>query len=120
MLKHLFGEGDTLRLNIVELQKTLVSNMLQVHIASIDKRLEACNRCPVICENPAGFVAEEPETESDRMKNKPELGKDIKLPYYEGLRKKRKKKEEFDQRVKAIQTDEEKKNREAKKLDDWI
>ena len=58
MIRTLFGEGETLKLNIIELQKNLISNMLRVHIASIDKRLESCDRCPIICENPGGFVAE--------------------------------------------------------------
>ena len=113
MIRMLFGEGETLKLNVLELQKNLIANMLRVHIASIDKRLESCDRCPIICENPGGFVAEPAEEESDRMKNLPALGKDIKLPYYEGLEKKRKKKKEFEKRVQDLQDTEEKKNKEA-------
>ena len=112
-IKMLFGEGDTLRLNVNELRKNLIANMLRVHIASIDKRLESCDRCPIICENPGGFPAEPAEEETDRMKNYPQLGKDIKLPYYEGLRKKRKKKEAFEKKLQDLQEEEEKKNREA-------
>ena len=114
-IQELFGTGEQLKLNIESLQKTLIANMLQVHIASIDKRLEACDRCPIICENPSGFAAEPAETATDRMRNYPELGRDIKLPYYEGLSKKRKERDDFNKRVATIQKEAEHLDRTARK-----
>ena len=88
-MEDLFGSGSDLKLNIESLKKTLVSNMLRVHIASIDKRMESCQRCPLVCENPSGFKAEpaiDPK-EKSRLDNYPNIPKGTKLPYYEGLRK---------------------------------
>ena len=88
-MEDLFGSGSDLKLNIESIKKVLVSNMLRVHIASIDKRMESCQRCPMVCENPSGFKAEpavEPK-EKSRLDNYPSISKGTKLPYYEGLRK---------------------------------
>ena len=52
--KELFGDTE-LKLDIKKIQTTLIRNALRVHIASIDKRLEACQRCPLINLNPGGF-----------------------------------------------------------------
>ena len=104
MIRMLFGEGETLKLNVLELQKNLIANMLRVHIASIDKRLESCDRCPIICENPGGFVAEPAEGETDRMKNLPELGKYIKLPITKVWRKNGKRKKPLRRGCKTSKT----------------
>ena len=105
-MNRLFGTGNTLTLDVVGLQKTLIRNMLQVHIASIEKRLESCERCPLICENPAGFKAEAAidPTEEKRLQNFPNIPKGTKLPYYEGLRK----------RIKTLEDDENKEKVEKK------
>jgi len=88
-MNRLFGSGTELKLDIQGLQKTLIQNMLQVHIASVDKRLESCERCPLICDNPSGFKAEPAidPTEENRLQNYPILPKGTKLPYYEGLQR---------------------------------
>ena len=81
-----------LDIDIMGLQRILIKNMLHVHIASVEKRIESCERCPIICENPAGFEAEDKIkiedalVERNRMRNYPNLPSGTKLPYYEGLK----------------------------------
>ena len=56
-MKQLFGDQE-LALDVKKIKTTLIQNMLRVHLASVDRRLEACQRCPLIAENPSGFKAE--------------------------------------------------------------
>ena len=55
-MKQLFGDKE-LSLDFKKIKTTLIQNMLRVHLASVDKRLESCKRCPLITENPGGFKA---------------------------------------------------------------
>ena len=91
-MQHFRNKNGKLDLDIKSIQRILIKNMLHVHIASIDKRLESCERCPIICENPGGYEAEdklklgEELTERNRMRNYPNLPSGLKLPYYQGLK----------------------------------
>ena len=84
--KELFGDTE-LKLYIKKIQTTLIRNALRVHIASVDKRLEACQRCPLINLNPGGF---KPMGENKkRLKKYDNLYRQKPIAYYEkGARQK--------------------------------
>ena len=79
-MKQLFGDQE-LALDIEKIKKTLVRNMLRVHLASIDKRLEACKRCPLIVENPGGFSAS--GSSKNRIPNYKNLYRSTPVAYYD-------------------------------------
>ena len=88
-MKQLFGDQE-LALDIEKIKKTLVRNMLQVHIASVERRLEACKRCPLITENPGGFKAQRSidPVIKDRLQNYTHLHKGYPIAMYEPLKEK--------------------------------
>ena len=88
-MKQLFGDQE-LALDIEKIKKTLVRNMLQVHIASVERRLEACKRCPLITENPGGFKAQRSidPVSKDRLQNYTYLHKGYPIAMYELVDKK--------------------------------
>ena len=84
-MKQLFGDQE-LALDIEKIKKTLVRNMLRVHIASVDRRLEACRRCPLITENPSGFKAQRStkhKRKRKRLENYTHLHKGYPIAMYE-------------------------------------
>ena len=85
-MKALFGDKE-LVLDFKKIKTTLIQNMLRVHLASVEKRLESCKRCPLITQNPSGFSAQrsiDPEIEQ-RLQNYPGLKRGYPVPYYPPL-----------------------------------
>ena len=88
-MKQLFGDQE-LNLDIEKIKKTLVENMLRVHIASVERRLEACKRCPLITENPGGFKAQRSidPVSKNRLQNYTHLHKGYPIAMWEPLKEK--------------------------------
>ena len=85
-MKQLFGDQE-LALDVKKIKTTLIRNMLQVHLASVEMRLESCQRCPLITENPSGFKAERSidPVSKYRLQNYPGLPAGYPIPYYRGI-----------------------------------
>ena len=83
MINDLFGEGE-FKLNVKKIQTQLVKKALEIHIASINARIEAAIRCPISCSNPPGFTPA-PAMEPGRLAGIPSLAPFAKIPFYPSM-----------------------------------